>query len=259
MKIFKKAKKEETERQSAQPEKHPLQIAFEKNLKFLNHESYPTDFFQSIFTESEKIKVHVIDQADFATGEIVLGDPLAYLGTKYQTVLEKKIPKGSYPVEISVLFSELAGLRIAAARLKVRQEKAVGYKIAMPKGCTDEDFNKPGVFTFFGVDAGMACITDISAAVEYDMFLKKWHGENPDKNHYDDYFAELFAESCKCCPELQREGGDFISWRLPETGSKLIMFASGLGDGIYSGYWGLDEKGEPVELVVPFLNPEYFM
>lgn len=38
----------------------------------------------------------------------------------------------------------------------------------------------------------------------------------------------------------------------------MVMFASGMGDGIYSGYWGLDEKGEPVCLVALFMNPEYF-
>ena len=259
MKLFKKSKKENSDRQNIVQEKHPMQIAFENNLKFLNHESYPEEFFQKLFTESEKIKTHVIDQADFPTGEVVLADPLVYLGTKYQTVLERKIPKGSYPLEVSVLLSDMAGIRIAAARLNIKEGNAVCHKLAMPKGHTEEDFNKPGVFSFFGVDAGMACITDIAAAMEYDEFLRKWHGENPDKNHYDDYFAEYFAESYEKCPELQREGGDFISWKLPKTGSRLIMFASGLGDGMYSGYWGLDEKGEPAELVVPFLNPEFFI
>ena len=37
--------------------KHPVQIAFEKNLKFLNQETYPTDFFQMLFTESSKIRI----------------------------------------------------------------------------------------------------------------------------------------------------------------------------------------------------------
>ena len=36
------------------------------------------------------------------------------------------------------------------------------------------------------------------------------------------------------------------------------MFTSGLGDGIYSGYWGLDVDGNAAELVIPFMNPEFF-
>ena len=59
-------------------------------------------------------------------------------------------------------------------------------------------------------------------------------------------------------PQVQREGGDFVCWALPESGHRIAMFASGMGDGIYSGYWGLDVKGAVAELVIPFMNPEYF-
>ncbi len=37
------------------------------------------------------------------------------------------------------------------------------------------------------------------------------------------------------------------------------MFSSGLGDGVYSAYWGVDAEGLPVELVIPFMNPEKFI
>ncbi len=36
------------------------------------------------------------------------------------------------------------------------------------------------------------------------------------------------------------------------------MFESGLGDGIYRWYWGLDSDGEITQLVIPFMNPAYF-
>ncbi len=82
--------------------------------------------------------------------------------------------------------------------------------------------------------------------------------ENPGKNRYDDYFAHEFSRSYEAHPQVQREGGDFTVWKLPESGHRIAMFASGMGDGIYSGYWALDSKGEPVELIVPFMNPQYF-
>jgi hypothetical protein len=31
-----------------------------------------------------------------------------------------------------------------------------------------------------------------------------------------------------------------------------------MGDGVYSGYWGIDAEGEIVSLTVIFMNPEYF-
>lgn len=254
MKLFGKNKKEKNNPPSAPQEKHPLQIAFEKNLKFINQESYPNEFFEGLFTESDRIRPVTVGEADFPTGEVVIADPLVYLGTKYQTVLERQIPKGSYPVELSILYSETAGLRIAAARLKIKDEKAVIYKRGEAK--INDEGKRP--FCFMGVDAGVACFTDLQVSREYDEFLRKWHGENPDKNHYDDYFAKYFGESYEKYPEVQREGGDFIQWKLPQSENRLIMFASGLGDGIYCGYWGENESGEPTELVIPFLNPEFF-
>ena len=57
---------------------------------------------------------------------------------------------------------------------------------------------------------------------------------------------------------MQNPGGSFLEWKLPESGHSIVMFASGMGDGIYSGYWGLDAEGEAVSLTALFMNPEYF-
>lgn len=241
-----------------EPVKHPAQIAFEKNLKFLNKETYPPEFFQSIFTKSEKTDVFTVRNVDIPTGEVVLADPLAYLGSKYETVLAKKIPAGSYPVELSLCRSRIVGLRFAAARLLISDKKAVSYEVAMPKGKERADLGKPGVFTFFGVDTGLACIADAQISEEYRVFFENWQKENPGKNKYTDYFKALFQKSYEAHPEVQNQGGSFLEWKLPETGHSMFMFASGMGDGIYSGYWGLDEEGEPVCLVALFMNPEYF-
>lgn len=83
---------------------------------------------------------------------MILADPMVYLGSeKYQTALEKQIPKGSYDVELSMIRSALAGVRVAAARLKISDQIALRYEIAMPKGFELADLQKPGVFSFFGV------------------------------------------------------------------------------------------------------------
>ena len=84
-------------------EKSPLQAAFEKNLKFLNQESYPEDFFRGLF--GGKLTTVAAGAVDFPTGRVVLADPLYYLGTKYETRLDRTIPAGSYDVELAVLRS----------------------------------------------------------------------------------------------------------------------------------------------------------
>lgn len=238
--------------------KHPVQIAFEKNLKCLNKENYDSSFFQNLFCETEKLKLVTIGQVDFPTGRVVLADPLAYLGnTKYQTVLEKCIPEGNYDVELSMMHSHLVGIKVAAARLKITSEHSVRYELAMPKGFTRMDFNKPGVFSFFGVDTGLACFADESLAEKYTEFLNLWQKENPNKNIYRDYFSLFFQESNRD-PNLQTEYGNFLLWNLPTDNKRIAMFSSGMGDGIYSAYWGFDKNNEITELIVPFLNPEYF-
>ena len=243
----------------SEQQKHPMQLAFEQNLRFLNQESYPLEFFQDLFQPSEYLQTATLGVADFPTGRVVLADPLCYLGSKYETTLEQQIALGSYPVQAAVLRTRYAGLRYAAARLLLAERPAASYEIAMPLGYQPGDLGKPGVFSFFGVDAGLACFADAAISAEYAKFETKWRRQNPNKNIYDDYFAALFAKSYMERPEIQREGGDFICWPLPESGARLVMFSSGLGDGVYSAYWGLDAEEQPVELVIPFMNPEKFI
>ncbi|MCI8403223.1 MAG: DUF2185 domain-containing protein [Lachnospiraceae bacterium] len=238
--------------------KHPGQIAFEKNRKFLNQETYPAEFFRQLFTKGGPVDVVRAGEADFPTGEVVLADPLAYLGSRYETVLERKVPAGSYPVELSLCRSRIVGLRIAAARLLFADRPPVRYEIAMPKGRRGEDLGKPGVFTFFGVDTGLACFADSETSGRYGAFWAQWAQENPGKNKYTDYFEALFKKSFEANPQCQNPGGSFLEWRLPKNGPRVVFFASGMGDGVYSGYWGLDEEGEAVCLTVPFMNPEFF-
>ena len=248
-----------TGREIREPVPNPIQEAFMKNRKFLNQESYPVTFFRHLFQKDKTMETFLVGEADFPSGEVVLADPLSYLGQeKYETHLERRIPVGSYPVELSIFRSSIAGLRIAAAKLKLSDKEPVTYEIAMPRGKTKEDFGSPGIFTFFGVDAGMACFADTVTSQEYYRFVTEWYKANQGKNIYDDYFAGLLQKSYEEHPEVQRSGGDFLCWKIPEKEYHLVLFASGMGDGIYSGYWGLDADGEAVELVIPFLNPEFF-
>jgi len=241
-----------------EPVKHPGQIAFEKNLKFLNKETYPAEFFQALFTKNEKLTVIQAGETDFPTGEVVLADPLAYLGTRYETALDRRIPAGTYPVELSVCRSRIVGLRMAGARLVLSRKPAVRYEPAMPKGHQVEDFGKPGVWTIFGVDTGLGCIADAQTSEGCRLFFEDWQKENPGKNKYADYFAPIFRRSYEENPDVQNRDGNFCTWQLPKTGQKTVLFSTGMGDGIYSGYWGLDEDGQVVCLAVPFMNPEYF-
>ena len=68
----------------------------------------------------------------------------------------------------------------------------------------------------------------------------------------------LFQNSYEARPQFRNRGGSFLEWRLPGSGLRTVLFSSGMGDGLYSGYWGLDAEGEIACLVALFLNPAYF-
>ena len=258
--LKKKNKVSATEEKKNVETKPPIQVAFERNLEFLKRNALDVETVCNLFKNQGLMETIRIGMTDFPSGEIVLADPLVYLGNeRYTHLLNRKIPVGAYPIELAVCHSPIAGVRIVAARLKVREEDVCRYEVAMPKGTTIEQINEPGILAGFGVDAGLACFCDGTVAGEYDTFQSKWQQERPEGNLYDDYFAELFAESYREWPQVQREGGDFITWEVPGTGHSFSMFASGLGDGFYTGFWGLNSEDEVCELVIPFMNSEYFI
>lgn len=239
--------------------KSPIQIAFEENLKFLRNDTYSKEFLEELFQESQKTEVFTMGTIDFPTGEIIIADPLAYLyNDQYSKPLNRTIPIGKYPIILSICHSKVAGIRIAAAKLKVSSDSITKYEMAMPKGTTIKQLNESGIIAGFGVDAGVGSFCDVLIAKEYSDFLTKWHTENSGKNHYDDYFADFFQKSYEAFPNQQREGGDFIIWSVPETDHNLSMFSSGMGDGFYTGIWGLNNNDEVCELIIPFMNPDVF-
>lgn len=237
-----------------------MRAAFEKNLKFLNQKDYPVEWMQGLFRKSEGMRPYVIGVTDCPSGVLTAADPLAYayLGNeKCAPILNRTVPAGAYPVELAILDSSLVGRRYAAARLKISDKEVRKYEVAMPKGYTIEQYGT--VFNLFGVDTGLACFCDVKVANEYLDFRAQFAKEHPKANIYDDYFKAVFADSyAKDSENTQRPEGDYICWTVPDTDHRLIMFASGLGDGAYSAYWGLDEEGEVAELVIPFLNPDFF-
>lgn len=209
------------------------------------------DLIQFIFNDTSKMKHHVMGKCPFPTGRIITADPLCYLQSHKNILFKsKKIKPGNYIIDISIVISKDYGLRISGARLKITSKVATKYE---PAFC--ERKGKETDINGFGVEAGMGCFCDESAAKSYWKFLDGWYKEHKNGNIYDDYFAELFKKSYEENPDLQREGGDFLMWTNPNDGSMIPMFASGFGDGFYEDFWGIDEEGELCELVTIFLDP----
>lgn len=245
--------------QQAELQKQDIQTRFEKNLKYISQTEINTDVIERQFVKSETRFYLTVGQIDCPTGKIIISDPLCYLATgEFSPQLAISIPIGVYPVEVSIYRNQSIGIRMCTARLKIKDTKAVRYLCAEATEETAVAKCSDGNASGFPVEAGMMSFCDAQVADEYRAFLGAWHKDNPGKNHYDDYFAAFFAKSEEASPQFQREGGDFIEWANPQTGNRMVMVASGFGDGFYQGYWGYDAQNEICELIVPLVNPDIF-
>ena len=71
-------------------------------------------------------------------------------------------------------------------------------------------------------------------------------------------FQSFLKKAIKNVQTYKRIMEIFWIWTLPKNNKRIAMFSSGMGDGIYSAYWGFDKNNEITELIVPFMNLEYF-
>ena len=214
-----------TNEQIREKVKSPFMIAFEKNLNFLRKDEYSKEFIENLFTESDRISLHTVGEVDFPTGQVIIADPLCYLHSEEnRKILNRTIPIGKYEVELAILNSKTISKRVAGARLKIKNDKIIRY---------EQTQNKSSNLNGFGVDAGLASFCDVTVAEEYAKFYSN-----------NDYFIKLL------------QGKQFIHWELPGTNHKIAMFETGFGDGYYMSLYGLNEKDEVCELVIPFINPE---
>lgn len=214
-----------TNEQIREKVKSPFMIAFEKNLDFLRKDEYSKEFIENLFTESDRISLDTIGEVDFPTGQVIIADPLCYLHSEEnRKILDRTIPIGKYEVELAILNSKTISKRVAGARLKIKNDKII---------CYEQTQNKSSKLNGFGVDAGLASFCDVTVAEEYTKFYSN-----------NDYFIKLL------------QGKQFIDWEIPGTNHKIAMFETGFGDGYYMSLYGLNEKDEVCELVIPFINPE---
>jgi hypothetical protein len=201
----------------------------------------PTDL-ETYFTSNEiagqQLETIEIGNVSLPSGKVVVRDPLVSLNAN-QSPYFIETPKGNFPVTIAVVKAEFT------------KEKPVVYREALV-GIEDlEDVSEDDFFGF-GVDAGLGCITDAEALPYVDKFVDEINVDNM----YDDYFAELFAQSYRDHPNHQRDAGDWINWTVPNTEYQIPMFASGFGDGSYPVYFGYDKNDKICGLYIQFIDIE---
>ena len=233
-----------------------MQGIFADNLDFLSLDEISAETVEKAF-DPELAEIFTISDVKFDSGVVIAADPLTALQDEESFgYLRETIPAGKYPVSLSILHPEQDDIRIAAMKLKVREEQAVSYTMAEDYRIIDDE-EEDGLGGI-SIETGLLTFCDQEVLEDYWTFTDEWYEGNPDGDIYEDYFSDLFAESHKEHPESQREEGDFIRFRIPGSEQEMVIASSGFGDGYYSAFWGYDEQGEIVELVTVFIDPALY-
>lgn len=216
----------------------------DKNRVKYSHADYNI-IFENQIVEGFEIKSYNIGSVNFPTGKVIVCDPLAFPDT---TPYKRKIPKGKYPVVIYSAKNTELGERHVIVKLQLNSNKAEKWEMALREGEKAKELKEEGDFFGFPVDAGVAGIYDYQTALEYEIFDQSFTQKNPEKNLYDDYFADEFKKNARNLDDC----GHWINHKLPNSNSTISMFTSGYGDGLYPAYWGIDKNGKLTSLVIDF-------
>lgn len=203
----------------------------------------------------ELVEIHVGD-LNLPTGKIIAADPFF---TYDQRPFKRTVLPDKYPVYIYVTEIDEEHFRIAYAKIKFRSKDASKWVLAITDDITKEEMDELTDDEFFGfpVDSGLACFLDEETNAALNAKMDALQEKDPEANYYDEVLADEFkAYSSK--NKFSRELGDWNDHRPDrESDNNVIMFASGWGDGYYPAYWGLDENGETIELVIDFLINDF--
>jgi hypothetical protein len=164
------------------------------------------------------------------TGRIVACDPSVISGEEEAFV--RTVPPGSYPVAL-VIASDAAPARVAAAIIRFGDAAPVSWERA--RTAEDEDLAMTG----YGVDSATGCFLDSSALAIVSTDLEP-SGE----------WERLIDEALEASPDDDWFSADIPVSQSPPTNA--IVFSSGLGDGLYASWFGLDAAGNAACLLTDF-------
>ena len=170
--------------------------------------------------EPHPIEVRTLGALATRTGALSVRD-FAYDGHGL-AALERRVPPGRYPVDVAIVAT-----RVAALRVQLSEAPVAAWH--------------PATFTsgghVVGVDAANVAVFDVGSFVT----LEAWQKER--------LFEEHVAEA-------PRPNARLITLR---EKNDCVIVETGAGDGAYPCYWGVDARGNIARLFVDFLLVASFL
>lgn len=203
----------------------------------------------------ELVEIHIGD-VNLPTGKIIVSDPFF---TEDQRPFSRTVEPDKYPVYIYMTEIDEEHHRVAYAKIKFRSDAATKWLLAVTDDITEDELKSLNEDEFFGfpVDSGLACFLDEETNAQLLARMDELQKGDPDVNYYEEVLADEFkAYSGK--NKFSRDLGDWNDHHPDNTSdNNVIMFASGWGDGYYPAYWGVNNNGDTVELVIDFLINDF--
>ncbi len=191
-------------------------------------------YFITEYVDGVPLQRIVAGSIEVADGKLVIADPF-YLTEDFTAPFKQALPAGEYPVELALADLGPWSQRVAFVRVLVSDAAVVQWQVA-------ETTDPSGLNQFFGVDAGLASFSNATAAEEFASALRKFSKEHPDGNYYDDVLSREMPSTSNWCNFHPNKASTV----------NVVITSSGMGDGLYSSYWGLDRNGELAQLVTDF-------
>lgn len=204
--------------------------------------------FSGLFAEGKEIATEIgrvvlrlrpAGELTLTSGAVVACDPAASPEAEPFT---RRAPAGTFPVLLSVAHFEDGDRRVAGALLRFSDRRPASWELALHPGEEPSELEEGEVFGY-PTDSGTGCFMDDETA---RLVL----------GHLDE---EEFAAALAA--EMERAYEDTWSWANVEfdveTGGNVVAFSTGVGEGLYASYFGLDEAGEVVCLATDFSLFEY--
>ena len=182
--------------------------------------------FEGLADEVWTNRIRHVGELRFPSGKVLVADSLA-TSFEREVPLDHEVAEGPFDVFVAMAETSV-DRRVSAAWVRLSENKVRSWAPAFYEGYEPDDTYVPG----FGVDSGTACIADFDAA-------RSVAGEAA-----GDRLLAAFGEA--------DVGSDAPVLFHPDMPERFFACSSGLGDGFYSSFWGLDASGQPAVLLVDF-------
>ena len=188
----------------------------------------------------ERTQLLAVDAGELVlpTGRVVASDVFFFSTEPFK----RRLPAGRHPVYLLSSVRgpdpDLAG-DVAAAMIRAAPGDPVTWELALVEG-QDPTTLQPGEFFGYGVDSGTGCFASVEAV---DVLTRGDGLDEYGERVHEAMFPSDNVADWKSSVDITVD---------PATGTNVIGFSSGFGDGAYPSWFGLDADGRPLVLLTDF-------